>query len=81
VSATPFTADDVARLLAQTAGVSADVDRDSVFEDLGVDSLALLGLVQVIESDRGVRLPEDTETATTVGEFLDTVNNSLTEVG
>jgi len=78
--ATSFTEDDVTRLLARTAGVTVAVDRDSAFEDLGIDSLALLGLVQVIESEHGVTLPDDTEGSATVGEFLDTVNTSLAQV-
>jgi minimal PKS acyl carrier protein len=78
MTATPFTEDDIARLLADTAGMTVVLESDSVFEELGVDSLAVLGLVQAIESERGIALPESAEKAVTIREFLDTVNTRLT---
>ncbi len=47
-------------------------------EDLGADSLDLLGLVQELEDTHGIVLPEDEATRiTTVGEAVDAVLRHL----
>jgi acyl carrier protein len=47
-------------------------------EDLGADSLDLLGLVQELEDTRGIVLPEDEAARiTTVGEAVDAVLRHL----
>jgi acyl carrier protein len=77
----PITPTDLARLLSQAAGVDllpADLLPEATFEDLSVDSLAMLAVVAEIHRNY-VRLPEAAEKAVTVGEFLDLVNSQLTE--
>jgi minimal PKS acyl carrier protein len=71
---------DVAVLLKESAGVhvtKADPDPTTTFEELGADSLAVLALVNTVESRYATSLPEPTAKVATVGEFLDVVNANL----
>jgi hypothetical protein len=53
------------------------VGEGTTFEDIGVDSLALLGVIPVLERTRQILLPVDAENIQTVSEFLDVVNDSV----
>jgi minimal PKS acyl carrier protein len=76
----PVTIREFAELLSAGAGVriAADQVSDSTtFDELGVDSLALLGVVSVLERTREMELPADVELAGTVRKFLTLVNGQL----
>ena len=65
-------------LLSAGAGVRITpdlVDKGTTFEELGVDSLALLGVIPVIERTRKILLPADAENIETVSDFLVLVND------
>ena len=69
-----------------SAGAGARITPDLVgegttFEELGVDSLALLGVIPVIERTRKIRLPADAENIETVSDFLVLVNDIARKAG
>jgi minimal PKS acyl carrier protein len=67
-------------LLSAKAGVriiSDLVDKDTTFDELGVDSLALLSVIPVLEQTRQILLPNDMENIDTVSDFLDLVNDTV----
>uniref|UniRef100_A0AAU2JGT3 Acyl carrier protein n=1 Tax=Streptomyces sp. NBC_00049 TaxID=2903617 RepID=A0AAU2JGT3_9ACTN len=69
-------------VLMKTAGITVDPTDmasrpDSAFDEYGLDSLGLLGIVGELENRRGRALPTDADRCKTPGEFLDLVNNSL----
>lgn len=47
------------------------------FDDFGVDSLGLLGVVGELENRHGVKVTNGAESAKTPTEFLDLVNSSF----
>ncbi|MER5746421.1 acyl carrier protein [Streptomyces sp. NPDC059913] len=73
---------ELAALMKKGAGVTVD-PRDmeqrpgSAFDEYGLDSLGLLGIVGVLENRHGRALPADADRCKTPQEFLDLVNNSL----
>jgi acyl carrier protein len=72
-----LTITELVQLLA--AGTGAVVDADSIddsttFDDIGVDSLGLLGVITTIERGHGVVLPEDSQQVERITEFLSIVN-------
>ncbi|MBT2544264.1 acyl carrier protein [Streptomyces sp. ISL-44] len=76
-----LTLEELAALM-KTAGITVDPAQlasspDSAFEEYGLDSLGLLGIVGELENRRGRALPTDADRCKTPGEFLDLVNNSL----
>lgn len=76
-----LTLEELAALM-KTAGITVDPGElarrpDSAFDDYGLDSLGLLGIVGELENRRGRALPTDADRCKTPGEFLDLVNNSL----
>ncbi|GLZ42031.1 acyl carrier protein [Actinokineospora sp. NBRC 105648] len=74
---------ELAALLAKGTGERIELDRltdELTFDELGVDSLALLGVITVLERDRGVVLPDDAQQITAVREFLGVVNSALAKV-
>ncbi|MEV7510256.1 acyl carrier protein [Streptomyces sp. NPDC090085] len=76
-----LTLEELAALM-KTAGITVDPIElesrpDSSFDEFGLDSLGLLGVVGELENRRGRALPTDADRCTTPGEFLDLVNNSL----
>jgi minimal PKS acyl carrier protein len=78
-----LTAVELAELLAGGTGAQIDpdgIDDATTFEDIGVDSLGLLGVITAIERGRGVALPDDAQQIETVTEFLTVVNDSLRKV-
>ncbi|MER6203068.1 acyl carrier protein [Streptomyces sp. NPDC001586] len=69
-------------VLMKTAGITVDPTEmarrpDSAFDEYGLDSLGLLGVVGELENRRGRALPTHADRCKTPGEFLDLVNNSL----
>jgi len=71
-------------LLSAGAGVRITPDlvgEGTTFVELGVDSLALLGVIPVIERTRQILLPADAESIESVSDFLDLVNDTVRKAG
>lgn len=76
-----LTLEELATLM-KTAGITVDPTElesrpDSRFDDYGLDSLGLLGIVGELENRRGRALPTDADRCKSPREFVDLVNNSL----
>jgi minimal PKS acyl carrier protein len=74
------TLDEFSEILSSSAGVRITPDlvgEDTTFKELGVDSLALLGVIPVLERTRQILIPVDAENIETVSEFLDLVNETV----
>jgi acyl carrier protein len=72
------TLDEFSEILSSSAGVRITPDlvgEGTTFKELGVDSLALLGVIPVLERKRQILIPVDAENIETVSEFLDLVND------
>ncbi|MFF0446683.1 acyl carrier protein [Streptomyces sp. NPDC004609] len=81
-----LTAVELADLMRRNAGIAVDpaafADHpDTPFEEYGLDSLGLLGIVATLENQYGRPMPQDAERCKTPREFLDLVNNTLTKSG
>ncbi|MER7480457.1 acyl carrier protein [Streptomyces sp. NPDC126510] len=81
-----FTLDDLRRILRASGGVDEQTDldgeqfADTSFADLGYDSLALLELVNRIEREYGIQIPDgDLAHTQTPREALAYVHARLTE--
>lgn len=75
---------EFAGILSSSAGVLITPDlvgKGTTFQELGVDSLALLGVIPVLERSRQILLPADAENVETVSEFLDLVNDTVRKAG
>jgi acyl carrier protein len=71
-------------LLSAGAGVRITPDlvgEGTTFEEIGVDSLALIGVIPVLERTRQILLPADAENIKSVSDFLDLVNDTVRESG
>jgi acyl carrier protein len=71
-------------ILSSSAGAPIKPDQvteSTTFRELGVDSLALLGVIPILERTRQIVLPADAENIETVSEFLDLVNDTVREAG
>lgn len=71
-------------ILSSSAGVRIMPDvvgEGTTFKELGVDSLALLGVIPVLERARQILLPADAENIETVSGFLDLVNDIVRKAG
>ncbi|MEU9146826.1 acyl carrier protein [Streptomyces sp. NPDC048349] len=83
---TRLTMDELAALMQKGAGVSVDpaamaARPDADFEEWGLDSLGLLGIVGELENRSGRPLPPDADKCKSPRQFLDLVNSALmTEV-
>ncbi|MFB7310424.1 acyl carrier protein [Streptomyces sp. NPDC056192] len=78
----PLTYQELAALMKKGAGVTVDPTEmesrpASGFDEYGLDSLGLLGIVGVLENRHGQALPADADRCKTPREFLDLVNNTL----
>ncbi|MFD3695309.1 acyl carrier protein [Streptomyces sp. NPDC058646] len=77
-----LTVEELAALMKKGAGITVDpVDMasrpDAAFEEWGLDSLGLLGIVGELENRHGRPLPADADRCKTPREFLSLVNGSL----
>ncbi|MEV6400716.1 acyl carrier protein [Streptomyces sp. NPDC051907] len=77
-----LTIEELARLMKKGAGLTVDpVDLENRatarFDEFGLDSLGLLGIVGELENRHGRPLPPDADRCKTPREFLDLVNNTL----
>ncbi|WP_279240148.1 acyl carrier protein [Streptomyces sp. 891-h] len=83
----PFTIADLKRIMHSAAGVdeSADLDSDSLdslFIDLGYDSLALLETAAVISRELGIGLDDEEVTAVTCPrDLIELVNSAREKAG
>ncbi|WP_019812334.1 acyl carrier protein [Saccharomonospora halophila] len=74
------TIEELGELLSSSGGVRIEVDEltaATTFDELGLDSLALLGVITSIERDRGVALPTEAQEARSVRDFLTVLNDAL----
>ncbi|MFB7474517.1 acyl carrier protein [Kitasatospora sp. NPDC056184] len=73
---------ELAALIQARAGVVIDpaaLERPgAAFDEFGVDSLGLLGVVGELENRHGVKVTNGAESAKTPAEFLDLVNAVVT---
>jgi minimal PKS acyl carrier protein len=77
---TSVTLVELTDILSSSAGVKITPDQvveSTTFNELGVDSLALLGAIPILERTRQIVLPVDAENIETVSEFLDLVNDTV----
>jgi minimal PKS acyl carrier protein len=77
-----ITVEELSELMKRTAGIAVSPQElaerpDIAFEELGIDSLGLLGIVGELENRHGMPLPPDAEHCKTPRKFLDLVNNTL----
>ncbi|MEU9009153.1 acyl carrier protein [Streptomyces sp. NPDC048479] len=77
-----LTIQELAALMKKGAGVTVDpldlANRPNTrFDEFGLDSLGLLGIVGELENRHGRPLPADADRCKTPQEFLELVNNSL----
>ncbi|WP_405997845.1 acyl carrier protein [Streptomyces sp. NBC_00829] len=77
-----LTLEELAALMKKGAGLTVDpadlASRpQSGFDEFGLDSLGLLGIVGELENRHGRPLPPDADRCKTPQEFLDLVNNTL----
>lgn len=82
---TQFTLADLRQILTGRIGVDeADIpdDPDTTFDDIGLDSLAIMELQLEVEQRYGVRVPEeDAEKIRSFREAVDYINGKLAERG
>ncbi|MFE7562613.1 acyl carrier protein [Kitasatospora sp. NPDC057500] len=73
---------ELAALIQARAGVAIapdDLERPgAAFDEFGVDSLGLLGVVGELENRHGVKVTNGAESAKTPAEFLELVNSAVT---
>ncbi|MGW1887070.1 acyl carrier protein [Streptomyces sp. NPDC001514] len=79
---TKLTIEELAALMKKGAGITVDPAEmggrpEARFDEYGLDSLGLLGIVGELENRYGRALPADADRCKTPREFLDLVNNSL----
>lgn len=78
-----MTADDLARILRESAGADGDSGLDAAgldltFEDLGYDSIALLETVNAIEREYGLACDDGLASKdSTPRELIDAINTQL----
>ncbi|MEU6476268.1 acyl carrier protein [Streptomyces sp. NPDC047017] len=77
-----ITVEELSELMKKAAGITVSpqelTDRaDAGFEELGIDSLGLLGIVGELENRHGMPMPADAERCKTPRKFLDLVNSTL----
>jgi act minimal PKS acyl carrier protein len=79
---TQFTADDMQRIMIASGGEPEPGDGTDIsstsFEDLGYDSLAVMGMAARIEGEFGVRVPDQVVVELqTPSDFVDYVNGRM----
>ena len=78
-----FTFDDLKTILVDRIGVPEEnvkSERETTFEDMGLDSLALVDVQLAVQQEYGFTIPdEDAEKIGTVGDAIDYVNGRLEE--
>jgi minimal PKS acyl carrier protein len=80
--ATSVTLAEFTELLSAGSGMRITPDlvgEGTTFEEIGVDSLALIGVIPVLERTRQIVLPANAEDIKSVSDFLDLVNDTVRE--
>jgi minimal PKS acyl carrier protein len=77
-----ITVEELSELMKRTAGIAVSPQElaerpDIAFEEIGIDSLGLLGIVGELENRHGIPMPPDAEHCKTPRKFLDLVNSAL----
>ncbi|MFF8944515.1 acyl carrier protein [Streptomyces sp. NPDC014864] len=77
-----ITVEELSELMKTAAGITVGPqelrDRtDTAFEEFGIDSLGLLGIVGELENRHGTPMPPDAERCRTAREFLALVNSAF----
>ncbi|MFF5183278.1 acyl carrier protein [Streptomyces sp. NPDC000345] len=77
-----ITVEELSELMKKAAGITvppAELQErsDTGFDELGIDSLGLLGIVGELENRYGAPMPPDAERCKTPRQFLDLVNSAL----
>jgi len=77
-----ITVEELSERMKLTAGVTVSPEElaertDTGFEEFGIDSLGLLGIVGELENRHGMPMPPDAEHCKTPRKFLDLVNSTL----
>ncbi|MEU9303200.1 acyl carrier protein [Streptomyces sp. NPDC048269] len=77
-----LTMEELAALMHKGAGITVDPAAmasrpEAAFDEWGLDSLGLLGIVGELENRHGRPLPPDADRCKSPREFLDLVNNAL----
>ncbi len=63
---------------ANTLGISADeIDRDTTFKSLGLDSLDIVEMIEDLESELDVEINLENQDITTIGELADYIEDQL----
>ncbi|MCX5214236.1 acyl carrier protein [Kitasatospora sp. NBC_00240] len=73
---------ELASLIKNRAGITVDpqdmeMRPEATFEEFGIDSLGLLGIVGELENRHATRITAGAEMSRTPAEFIDVVNSSL----
>ncbi|GLF95482.1 acyl carrier protein [Streptomyces yaizuensis] len=80
---TALSHEELAEVITRCAGARTDAaalrTTRPTFQDLGVDSLGLLGIVAELEQMFGIRLGDDAERCSSPDELLATTNTLLRE--
>ncbi|MGV9250638.1 acyl carrier protein [Streptomyces sp. NPDC003697] len=77
-----ITVEELSELMKTAAGITVSPQQlqdrpDTGFDDIGIDSLGLLGIVGELENRHGTPMPPDAERCKTPRQFLDLVNSTL----
>ena len=77
-----ITVEELSELMKKAAGITVPATElkerhDTGFEEFGIDSLGLLGIVGELENRYGTPMPPDAERCKTPRQFLDLVNSAL----
>ncbi|MFJ8199855.1 acyl carrier protein [Streptomyces sp. NPDC096152] len=77
-----ITVEELSALMKKAAGITVGPQElegraDAGFEELGIDSLGLLGIVGELENRHGTPMPADAERCKTPREFLALVNSTF----
>lgn len=63
---------------ANTLGISADeIDRDTTFKSLGLDSLDIVEMIEDLENELDVEINLENQDITTIGELADYIEDQL----
>jgi acyl carrier protein len=78
-----FTFDDLKQILVERVGIPEESvvdDPEASFDDMGLDSLAMVDAQLAVQQEYGFTIPdEDASEITKVGEAIDYVNRRLAE--
>ncbi|MEC3894059.1 acyl carrier protein [Nocardiopsis alba] len=79
--AEPLKMEEMVEIISTCAGVDTDpvTAATHTFEELGVDSLAVMGMVTEIEHRTGRRLAEGADSSPGPTDLLDLVNGTITK--